>query len=282
MRVMKTLQNEIAVVTGAASGIGRGIAQTFAAAGAKLVLSDIEVERLEVARDEIAANGTEVIAVRCNVADPAEVESLAERTYDAFGACHVLCNNAGVAENNLKTWELSTADWDWVLGVNLHGVINGIASFVPKMLAAGEHGHIVNTASIGGLIAGLALPAYSVSKHAVVALSECLYNDLARERTEIGVSVLCPGWINTDIGDSDRNRDDKPQLTPELLRSRNAFKQSISGGLDPTTVGAIVLEGIFNKRFYLYTHPEWNYAIEDRFKSILAGDKPASTYLPRS
>ena len=278
---MNNLKNKIVVITGAASGIGKGMAQRFANAGAKLVLGDIESERLTEAANELG-NTTEVISVETDVSSSEQVQHLADRTYDAFGECHIVCNNAGVAENNLRTWELSQQDWDWVLGVNLYGVVNGINAFVPRMLEAAQPGHIVNTASIGGLVAGLALPAYSVSKHAVVALSECLYNDLAREQANIGVSVLCPGWINTDIGDSDRNRKEKAELSPALQRSRDAFKESIAKGLDPLEVGDIVLKGIIDNQFYLYTHPHWNNAIKDRFDGIMSGDKPASTYLPRT
>lgn len=279
---MDNFANKVVVVTGAASGIGRGIAQTFASHGAKLVLADVEQQRLEKVAAELTASGCETVTRVTDVADAAQVEALADLTYQRFGACHVVCNNAGVAENNLRTWELTLDDWDWVLGINLMGVVHGIRSFVPRMLAGEQAGHMVNTASIGGLVAGLALPAYSVSKHAVVALSECLYNDLAREQANVGVSVLCPGWINTDIGESDRNRLDKPEIGPNLQRSREAFKQSIANGMDPREVGQIVVEGIQRQTFYLYTHPHWNYAIEDRFKAILDAEKPSSTYLPRN
>ena len=278
---MNHFKNKTVVITGAASGIGRGMVHGFANAGANIVLSDIEGKRLREVAAELDPS-VEILIVETDVSSSDQVENLAERTFEAFGECHVICNNAGVAENNLKTWELSLDDWDWVLGVNLHGVVNGIRAFVPRMLKSERDGHIVNTASIGGLVAGLALPAYTVSKHAVVALSECLYNDLRRDKANLGVSVLCPGWINTDIGDSDRNREAKPVMSAELQRSKEAFKESISKGLDPLTVGELVMQGIIDKRFYLYTHPHWNNAIEDRFRHILAGESPASTYLPRT
>lgn len=278
---MLNFKDKTVVITGAASGIGKGLAQCFSKAGAKLVLSDIEGARLQEVASELEPS-TEAVCVVSDVASYEQVETLAATAYERFGECHVVCNNAGVAENNLKTWELTLDDWDWVLGVNLHGVVNGVRAFVPRMLESGQAGHIVNTASIGGLVAGLALPAYTVSKHAVVALSECLYNDLARDKANLGVSVLCPGWINTNIGDSDRNRQTKPEISPALQRSKEAFKESISSGMDPLAVGEIVLQGIIEKRFYLYTHPHWNGTIEDRFRHIMLGDKPASTYLPRS
>ena len=220
---MNNFKGKTVVITGAASGIGEGLAHCFSKAGAKLVLSDVEDKRLREVASALERSG-EVICVATDVSSPAQVETLAETTYEAFGECHVVCNNAGVAENNLKTWELTLDDWDWVLGVNLHGVVNGVRAFVPRMLKSEQAGHIVNTASIGGLVAGLALPAYTVSKHAVVALSECLYNDLARDKANLCVSVLCPGWINTNIGDSDRNRNAKPEISPALQRSKEAFQ----------------------------------------------------------
>jgi NAD(P)-dependent dehydrogenase (short-subunit alcohol dehydrogenase family) len=278
---VNNFRDKIIVITGAASGIGKGIAQAFAADGAKLVLSDIAAEPLETLGSELRQSGCEVTTHVCDVSDADQVEQLAEFTYQSFGACHVLCNNAGVVENNLKAWELTLEDWNWVLGINLMGVVHGVRSFVPRMLASNEAGHVVNTASIGGLISGLALPAYSVSKHAVVAFSECLYNDLSRESAEVTASVLCPGWVNTDIADSDRNREARPEMSEENLRSRNAFKQSISNGLEPIEVGHIVTNGIKEKQFYLYTHPSWNTVVADRFDAIMDGKKPASTYLPR-
>jgi len=279
---VNNFKNKVAVITGAASGIGKGIAQTFAAEGARLVLTDVEEDRLEALRDELSTSGAEVKTFTCDVSDYGQVEQLTELTYDQYGACNILCNNAGVVENNLKSWELSLEDWDWVLGINLMGVVHGVKSFVPKMLASDEPGHVVNTASIGGLVAGLALPAYSVSKHAVVAYSEVLYNDLMREDAQVSASVLCPGWVNTEIAEADRNRANKPVVDSELMRSRNSFKKSIANGLDPQQVGRIVADGIKQNQFYLFTHPNWNGSIEDRFHAILDGTKPASTYLPRS
>lgn len=278
---MDNFNDKVVVVTGAASGIGKGIAQTFAASGAKLILADVEEERLSELATELSSANKNVKTFVCDVADAERVEALAAFTYQAFDACHVLCNNAGVVENNLKSWELSLQDWDWVLGINLMGVVHGVRSFVPRMLAAQEAGHVVNTASIGGLVAGLALPAYSVSKHAVVAFTECLYNDLIRENARISASVLCPGWVNTDIAESDRNRADKPDINEALMRSRNSFKKSIASGMEPQQVGEIVANGVKANQFYLYTHPHWNGAVEDRFKAVMEGSKPASTYLPR-
>ena len=278
---MKDLDQRVAVVTGAASGIGRGMADAFAAHGMKLVVADIEAKRLDSTINELKASGAEVVGQVVDVSDSAAVTELAELAYSAFGEVNIVCNNAGVAENNLPTWELSLDDWRWVTEINLMGVVHGIHEFVPRMLESGAPGHVVNTASVGGMVSGLALAAYTASKHAVVGLSECLYNDLARRNTQVSASVLCPGWVNTDIGESDRNRKDKPELNEKLSRSREHFKQSLSAGIDPREVGEIVANGVKENRFYLFTHPHWNYAIEDRFSAIKDGMRPASTYLPR-
>ena len=279
---MQELANKNAVITGAASGIGRGLAHAFAARGVNLVLADVETAPLRELERELGESGVAVHSLSCDVADPASVEQLANESFERCGAIHILCNNAGVAENNLATWELELADWDWVLGVNLMGVVHGVRHFVPRMIAGGEPGHIVNTASIGGLVAGTALPAYTVSKHAVVALSEILYNDLRRRGSVVSASVLCPGWVNTRIAESDRNRDVKPPLDERLEKSRAAFQRSIAQGLEPIAVGELVADGITEDRFYLYTHPEWNDAVRDRFAAIENGLEPASTLLPRA
>ncbi len=270
----------VAVVTGAASGIGLGMARTFAAKGMRLVLADIESDALARAADSLTADGAEVITECVDVADAAAVERLAEQAYDRFGKVTVVCNNAGVIENNLATWEYSLADWDWVLGVNLMGVVHGIRTFVPRMLAGGEAGHIVNTASFGGLISGTANPIYIVSKHAVVALSENLHNDLTGRNTKIRVSVLCPGWVRTSIVDSDRNRENAPKLTENVSRIRERFQDGISTGLEADAVGEMVVDAISTERFYIHTHPEWMDVVRQRFDAIVDGSRPAPARIP--
>ena len=270
----------VAVVTGAASGIGLGMARTFAAKGMRLVLADIESDALARAADSLTADGAEVITECVDVADVAAVERLAEQAYDRFGKVTVVCNNAGVIENNLTTWEYSLADWDWVLGVNLMGVVHGIRTFVPRMLAGGEAGHIVNTASFGGLISGTANPIYIVSKHAVVALSENLHNDLTGRNTKIRVSVLCPGWVRTSIVDSDRNRENAPKLTENVSRIRERFQDGISTGLEADAVGEMVVDAISTERFYIHTHPEWMDVVRQRFDAIVDGSRPAAARIP--
>jgi NAD(P)-dependent dehydrogenase (short-subunit alcohol dehydrogenase family) len=194
---MKQFENRVAVVTGAASGIGRALAETFAGAGMKVVLSDVEEAALAKAADALDAAGADVLAIRTDVSRPEQVEELARRSVDAFGGVHLLCNNAGVAVGRVATWESTLDDWRWILGVNLMGVIHGLRSFIPIMLEQQTEGHIVNTASIAGLVTLGGNALYGVTKHAVVSLSESLHNELAAREAKLKVSVLCPGWVNT-------------------------------------------------------------------------------------
>lgn len=277
---MIEFKGKVAVVTGAASGIGLGMARAFASEGMQLVLADIEPDALARAAHSLTADGAEVVTEIVDVSDASAVTRLAERVYDRFGKVNVLCNNAGVIENNLAAWEYSLADWEWVLGINLMGVVHGIRTFVPRMLAGGEAGHIVNTASFGGLISGTANPIYIVSKHAVVALSENLHNDLAARNTNIGVSVLCPGWVRTSIVNSDRNRENAPKLTENVSRIRERFQDGINTGLEADAVGEIVVDAISNQRFYIHTHPEWMDVVRQRFDAIVDGSRPAAARIP--
>ncbi len=277
---MIEFRNGVAVVTGAASGIGLGIARAFAHEGMRLVVSDIEPEALAQATEALRSIGGEVLAECVDVSDADAVERLAQRAYEQFGRVTVLCNNAGVIENNLATWEYSLDDWNWVLGINLMGVVHGIRAFVPRMLASGDAGHVVNTASFGGLISGTANPIYIASKHAVVALSESLYNDLAARDATLSASVLCPGWVRTNIVDSDRNRDDAPILTEKLKHTRQRFQAGIDTGMEADEVGRLVVDAVRNKRFYIHTHPEWMDVVGDRFDAIVDGAHPASSRIP--
>jgi NAD(P)-dependent dehydrogenase (short-subunit alcohol dehydrogenase family) len=203
---MRELRGKVAVVTGAASGIGRAMAERFAREGMKLVLADVQEKPLAEARDAIARGGAEVIAVPTDVSKWEQVDALAKRAFEAYGAAHVVCNNAGVGTGGV-TWEMSPADWEWVFGVNQWSVVHGIRAFVPRMIAQGE-GHIVNTASIAGLLSAPGMGAYCATKHAVVAISECLHLDLAvtGNGSKVHVSVVCPAWVKTSIADSERNR----------------------------------------------------------------------------
>ncbi len=265
----------VAVITGAASGIGRGLAERFAAEGMKVVLADVEEAALAKLSAALEAKGATVLAVKTDVSNAAEVENLAERTLETFGAVHILCNNAGVACSR-PIWEHTVADWEWVLGVNLWGVIHGIRAFVPRMLAQGDPCHIVNTASILGLVSGGGTGIYKVSKHGVVVLSEVLADELAQKGANIHVHVLCPGWVRTGILDSERNRPDALQnhktQTPSRLQTIGGSgdaRAEMEAGMSPTEVAEHVYNAIQNGTFYIHTHPEHKTAIRERMERIL-------------
>ena len=260
----------VAVITGAASGIGRGLAERFAAEGMKVVLADVEMAPLAELESDLKREGANVLVVETDVSDAAAVEALAARTIDTFGAVHILCNNAGVVCSR-PVWEHTLADWEWVLGVNLWGVIHGIRSFVPRMLAQeGDTCHIVNTASILGLVGGSGEGIYKVSKHGVVVLSETLAAELAEKEANIQVHVLCPGWVRTGILDSERNRPDSLQNPIEKPEqgSRNT-RAEMAAGLSPAAVAAQVYNAIQDGTFYIHTHPEHKAWIHERMARIL-------------
>ena len=268
------MQN-VAVITGAASGIGRGLAERFAAENMKVVLADVEEEALAELETDLKSKGADVLTVKTDVSNAAEVENLAVQTLDTFGAVHILCNNAGVVCSR-PIWEHTVADWEWVLGVNLWGVIHGIRAFVPRMLAQGDACHIVNTASILGLIGGGGTGIYKVSKHGVVVLSEALVDELAQKGANIQVHVLCPGWVRTGILDSNRNR---PGALQNLVTEALPRQQTLSGsgnaraemeaGMSPAEVAEHVYNAIQNGTFYIHTHPEHKAAIRERMERIL-------------
>ena len=273
---MQRFEGRVAVVTGGASGIGRGIAEALAAEGMKLVLADVEQAALDGTVAEMKEAGAEAVGVVCDVANPDSVDALAKATLDQFGAVHVVCNNAGVAGAGAgASWERSLDEWRWVLGVNLMGVVHGIRSFTPILIEQGEDGHIINTASMAGLVPGGGI--YGVTKHGVVALSETLYGELANQAPKVGISVLCPGWVNTRIIESERNRPESPredpgEEAPQLQLMREIVGGLIQSGLDPREVGNIVVEAIRSRRFYVLTHP-WQDMIEHGMQNILQ-DRP--------
>jgi NAD(P)-dependent dehydrogenase (short-subunit alcohol dehydrogenase family) len=276
---VKEFSGKVAVVTGAASGIGRGLAERFAAEGLKVVLADIEAEALAMTEAEFRKRGAEVLAVRTDVSNLADVEALAKRALDRFGAVHIVCNNAGVAGGGVPIWETTLADWQWVMGVNLWSVVHGVRTFVPIMLEQGEEGHIVNTASVAGLVRGGGI--YGVTKHAVVALSESLYVDLANAGAKVKVSVLCPGYVNTNIGQSERNRPAELQnrtgemkVRPEQEQRRAALAQALATGMPPGEVANVVLDAIKEERFYVLPHPQFKTMVRDRLERILDERNP--------
>jgi NAD(P)-dependent dehydrogenase (short-subunit alcohol dehydrogenase family) len=279
---MREFKDKVAVVTGAASGIGRAIAERLAAEGMKVVLADIEQGALAQTESEMKAKGATVLAVPTDVSKAGDVEALAEKAVDAFGAVHVLCNNAGVTPPTGPSWERTVADWQWVLGVNLWGVIHGIRVFVPIMLAQDSEGHIVNTASGAGLHSRLWLAIYCVTKHAVVTLSETLYHELTLTGSKLKVSVLCPAYVNTRIADSDRNRlaelrNDPAQETRSAQEEamEQAFRQLLATGLTPEQVADHVFNAIRDEKFYIITHPETKDRVRARMEDILEERNPS-------
>lgn len=273
------LEGKVAVVTGAASGIGRATAQAFAEAGMKVVLADIEEAPLVEAARALAAAGAEVVAVPTDVSDAGSVAALRDRALEAFGAVHVVHNNAGVGAGG-PLWEVTEADWQWVLGVNLMGVVHGIRAFVPLFIAAGE-GHVVNTASVAGLVSSPMLGPYNASKHAVVTISETLHADLQLAgATGVGVSVVCPGFVRTRIAEAARNRPAHlgPAGGPPADGPAAAMvAQMVAAGIDPAEVAAAVVGAVRENRFWVLTHPAMDPYIAARTERILAREAPAIT-----
>jgi NAD(P)-dependent dehydrogenase (short-subunit alcohol dehydrogenase family) len=282
--IVKEFQRKVAVVTGAASGIGRGLAERCAQEGMKVVLADVEEQALTRASQELQAAGAQVLAVQTDVSKATDVEALAQKTMATYGAVHLLFNNAGVGAGTF-IWESTLADWEWTMGVNLWGVIHGIRTFVPLMLEQQEEGHIVNTASMAGLTGGPGLGIYKVTKHGVVTLSETLYHELAFKGANIKVSVLCPGFVSTRIMDSARNRPAQLQNDPAEERMGPAseamvqfMRQAVEAGMPPHQVAGIVFQAIRDEKFYILTHPELKESIRVRMEDILQERNP--TYLP--
>ena len=251
---MRTFRDRVVVVTGAASGIGLALAERFAAEGMKIVMADVEADALERAAAALRGRAAAVLATRVDVARAEDVERLARETYAAFGAAHVVCNNAGVAVIG-AVHEHSLADWQWVMGVNLWGVIHGVRAFVPRMLAGGDEGHSVNTASMAGLTTAPFMSVYDVTKHGVVALSESMYKEFTATGAPIGVSVVCPGLINTSIMRSSRNRPAELAEEGKAGPMAQAFGQGLADrlttGYPPSKVAEQVFHGIHDKRFYI-------------------------------
>jgi NAD(P)-dependent dehydrogenase (short-subunit alcohol dehydrogenase family) len=280
---MESFEGKVAVITGAASGIGRAMVDRFGAAGMKVVLADIEKAALDEAVAAVTAAGVDAIGVPTDVSDGAAVEALRDAALDRYGAIHVACNNAGVGTGG-KIWEQTVEDWQWVLGVNLWGVIHGVRTFVPVMLRQGE-GHIVNTASMAGLTSPPFMGIYNVTKHGVVTLSETLHAELQLETADVGVSVLCPGWVNTNLADAERNRPGQSSFSEAVSEGGGSLRDVLSGllatGLDPAAVAELVFEAVRDGRFYVLTHPEWNVMISNRTDNIVNGQDPRLAMLPQ-
>ncbi|HTO58367.1 MAG TPA: SDR family NAD(P)-dependent oxidoreductase [Pseudomonadales bacterium] len=274
---MKQFEGKTAVVTGAASGIGRALATRFAQARMQVVLADIEKDALDRAVRELEERQHRVIGVVANTMVRESVEALAKRAIDEFGKVHIVCNNAGIAAmaGGMKPiWEVSDRDWQWVMGVNFYGVLYGIQAFVPHMLAHGEEGHIVNTASLAGVMPGGGT--YGVSKHGVLALTETLHQNLTMAGAKIGASVLCPGFVNTNIFDAERNRPKElaTKAAGDLGMMTEIGRNMLAAGKQPSEVADIVFKSIEENRFYILPHPAWDPIVRSRVEAILARGAP--------
>lgn len=279
---MKEFKDKVAVITGGASGIGLGIARHCVREGMRVVIADVEESALSRAEEELKSLGGTVMAVVTDVSKADQVESLAKKAIETYGAVHLLCNNAGVAADG-AIWECSLPAWEWAIGVNIWGAVNGIHTFVPIMLAQDTECHIINTASIAGLTPYHPGASYHVTKHAVVALSENLYRSLGERGSKIKVSVLCPGFVRTRILSATRNLPADAQAALNLqpmpreaeegawdYLEKNNFKV-----LSPDQVADIVFEAIIDEQFYILTHPEFNKTVKERMVNILQGRNPS-------
>jgi len=284
---MKIFKDKVAVITGGASGLGREFANTAAKLGMKLVLADVQQDALDKAKAELEEGGASVLAMICDVRKGEQVQALADATMAKFGAVHLLFNNAGVGSGGL-IWENTEADWEWVLGVNVWGVAHGVRIFTKLMLECAKtdpqfEGHIVNTASMAGLLNAPTMGVYNVSKHAVVSLSETLYHDLQLVDAPIGASVLCPYFVPTGISQSHRNRPADVAMTEGVTASQKAaqamtVKAVESGKVSAADVAGITFDAIRDGQFYIYSHPQALGGVAERMGDIVNARNPSDPY----
>ena len=275
---MRDLAGKVAVITGAASGIGLALSRRLGSDGMRVMMADVEEPALAAAAEGLAADGIETATAVTDVSDAAALDELASRTLKRFGTVHVVCNNAGVSRGG-PAWQVPLPIWNWTVGVNLFGIVHGVRSFLPHLLAQGE-GHVVNTASVGGLVAGPWMSPYHATKHAVVAMSESLYHELAAIGSPVGVSVLCPGTVRTRIHEAYRNwparYGPRPavQDPPGLAEWRKSVRAGVESGVDPAIVATAVRDAILDRRFWVLTHPEFSGAVLDRSSRAVEGRNP--------
>ncbi|HZI44787.1 MAG TPA: SDR family NAD(P)-dependent oxidoreductase [Ilumatobacter sp.] len=277
---MQSLTGKVAVVTGAASGIGLALARRFGQDGMRVVMADIEQGALERESAALAGEGIEVLARVTDASLESDVEALAEATLQRFGGVHIVCNNAGVGSRGLKVADLPRRDFEWVIGVNLWGVINGIRAFLPRLLAQDE-GHIVNTASVSGLYHHPRMGPYNATKAAVVALSETIRYELDEDGSNVGISVLCPSWVRTNISSAVRNLPERlhyeltPQQADEMLEYKARRRQQLRDeAIDADEVAVQVRDAVLANRFYVITHPDSIDNMRARFGRIVNGEDP--------
>lgn len=274
---MKQFQDRVAVITGGGSGLGRAMAHRFAAEGMKIVLADMDEKAMAATQAELTGKGAAALSVRTDVSQAEQLDALAEKTLQAFGAVHIVANNAGVAEGG-AVWENTLADWQWVLGVNVWGVIHGLRTFTPIMLKQGSEGHIINTASVAGLLSPPGMGIYCVSKHAVVTLSETLYQDLAERNARIKCSVLCPAFVPTGIADSARNRPAQlaeRQKSDKDLAQEEAVRHAIAHGkISAEQVAEAVFQAVRDEKFYILTHKRIKDSVRMRMEDIIEERNP--------
>ncbi|MBB3122104.1 SDR family oxidoreductase [Pseudoduganella violacea] len=285
---MKNFKDRVAVITGGASGLGREFAYEAHKRGMKLVLGDVQRDALERTMEDLRSKGAKVVGLSCDVRNGSEVQALADAAMDAYGAVHLVFNNAGVGSGGL-IWENTESDWEWVLGVNVWGVIHGVRIFTRLMLECARRdpdyeGHIVNTSSMAGLLCPPVMGVYNVSKHAVVALSESLYHDLALVDAPIGASVLCPYFVPTGINQSHRNRPEDVKMTDAPTASQLAAqamtdKAVMSGKVMAQDVAEIVFKGVAEGQFYIFSHPQALGGVAQRMNDIVNQNNPADPYL---
>jgi NAD(P)-dependent dehydrogenase (short-subunit alcohol dehydrogenase family) len=273
---MNELSGKVAAVTGAASGLGRAMALAFASEGMDLALADVDEPGLKTTGDLVSSHGVKTYAMRIDVSKQDQVDDFAARSVAKLKAVHLVCNNAGVAVSG-AAWEASEAEWQWILGVNLWGVVHGVRAFAPRLIAQDE-GHIVNTASVAGLISPPGMGAYCVTKHAVVALSESLHHDLRERGSRVGVSVLCPAYVPTAIADSEKNRPREIsafEKSKERLAKEAALRKAVAAGkLSADDVARAVVAAVKENRFYILTHPAIKAAVRARMEDVLEERAP--------
>jgi len=271
---MEKLEGRTAFITGGAGGIGLAMAKAFAGAGMKVAIADVEDDTLQAAVALLKESNADVMGIRLDVRDRDAMEAAAKEVTEAFGPVHLLCNNAGVGAGG-PMHETTYGDWDWTLGVNLNGVVNGMQAFLPAMVAHGEGGHVVNTASMAGVFGAGGMGPYNASKFAVVGISESLAQDVAH--ADIGVSVLCPGFVKTSIFDSERNRpEDMPRRKSTMSDEERAAMaaKAMAGAIEPDAVAEQVLEAVRANQFWIFTHPEYVELMKMKMQNMIAAFPP--------